>query len=81
MRIREWYSWHFPELIRIVSENQLYAKIALFIGDKQRLSDDDLHDLAAQVNDDGETARSIIEAAKMSMGQELSSADMVPLFL
>ncbi|MCJ1345210.1 snoRNP complex protein nop56 [Peltigera leucophlebia] len=76
MRVREWYSWHFPELIRIVSENQLYARLALFIGDKKRLAANDLHDLAAQVNDDGEIAQSIIDAARVSMGQDLSQSDM-----
>lgn len=76
MRVREWYSWHFPELIRIVSENHQYAKLALFIGDKKRLSDDDLHDVAAQVNDDAEIAQSIIGAARVSMGQDISEADM-----
>lgn len=76
MRVREWYSWHFPELIRIVSENQQYAKLALFIGDKKRLSDDDLYDLAAQVNDDSDVAQSIIAAAKVSMGRDISDADM-----
>lgn len=76
MRVREWYSWHFPELIRIVSENQQYARLALFIGDKKRLSDNDLHDLAAQVNDDAGIAQSIIDAARVSMGQDLSDSDM-----
>ncbi|KAL9120479.1 MAG: hypothetical protein Q9187_002965 [Circinaria calcarea] len=76
MRVREWYSWHFPELIRIVSENHQYAKLALFIGDKKRLSDKDLHDLAAQVNDDSEIAQSIIDAARVSMGQDISETDM-----
>ena len=46
------------------------------MGDKRRLTDDDLHDLAAQVNDDEEIAQSIIDAAKMSMGQDLSESDM-----
>ncbi|KAL8732174.1 MAG: hypothetical protein Q9166_002921 [cf. Caloplaca sp. 2 TL-2023] len=76
MRVREWYSWHFPELIRIVSENNIYARLALFIGDKKRLSDDDLHDLAAHVNDDAEVAQNIIDAAKVSMGQDISDNDM-----
>ena len=76
MRVREWYSWHFPELIRVVSENHLYAELALFIGDKKRLSDDDLHDLAAQVNDDVEIAQSIIDLARVSMGQDISDTDM-----
>lgn len=76
MRVREWYSWHFPELIRIVSENQQYARLALFIGDKKRLSDNDLHSLAEQVNDDDGIAQTIIDAARVSMGQELSESDM-----
>lgn len=76
MRVREWYSWHFPELIRIVSENQQYARLALFIGDKKRLSDDDLQSVAEQVNDDTQIAQSIIDAAKVSMGRDLSVADM-----
>lgn len=76
MRVREWYSWHFPELIRIVSDNHTYAKLALFIGPKERLSDADLNELAAQVNDDSEIAQSIIDVAKVSMGQAISDADM-----
>ena len=76
MRVREWYSWHFPELIRIVSENQQYARLALFIGDKKRLSGSDLHALAEQVNDDAEIAQSIIDAARVSMGQDISESDM-----
>ena len=76
MRVREWYSWHFPELIRIVSENHQYAKLALFIGDKKRLSDNDVDDLAEAAGDDTEVARSIIDAAKVSMGQDISDTDM-----
>lgn len=76
MRVREWYSWHFPELVKIVSENQKYAKVALFVKDKRTLTEDSLHDLAAEVDDDEDIARSIIEAAKTSMGQEISASDM-----
>ena len=76
MRVREWYSWHFPELIKIVSENQQYARLALFIGDKKTLSDDRLHELAAVVNDDANIAQSIIDAARVSMGQDMSQSDM-----
>ena len=76
MRVREWYSWHFPELIKIVSENLQYARLALFIGDKRTLSDDRSHDLAAVVNDDADIAQSIIDAARVSMGQDISEADM-----
>lgn len=76
MRVREWYSWHFPELVKIVSENQKYAKVALFVKDKKNLSEESLHDLAAVVDEDEDIAKAIIDAAKTSMGQEISTSDM-----
>lgn len=39
MRVREWYSWHFPELIKVVPDNYQYSRLALIIGDKSSLSD------------------------------------------
>ncbi|KAL4942267.1 hypothetical protein BDV06DRAFT_222359 [Aspergillus oleicola] len=76
MRVREWYSWHFPELIKIVSDNQRYAQLTLFIKDKKTLTDESLHDIAALVEDDEGVAQSIIDAAKRSMGQDISESDM-----
>ncbi|KAI9755841.1 MAG: snoRNP complex protein nop56 [Chaenotheca gracillima] len=75
MRVREWYSWHFPELIKISSDNKTYAQLALFVGDKKTLTDDRLHDLNEIVND-ADTSQSIIDAARVSMGQEISKEDM-----
>lgn len=71
-----WAGWHFPELAKIVNSNEQYAKVVLQIGDKSRLSDDDLHDLAAVVDDDEGVAQAIIKAARTSMGSELSRASM-----
>jgi RNA processing factor Prp31 len=30
--LSEWYSWHFPELIKIVNDNILYARLVRLIG-------------------------------------------------
>ena len=76
MRVREWYGWHFPELIKIVSENHTYARLALLIGDKKRLTNDNLGEIAALLDDDESTAQTVIDAAKVSMGQDISDADM-----
>jgi nucleolar protein 56 len=76
MRLREQYGWHFPELSKIVANNDQYAQVALHIGDKSRLTDEDLHDLAAIVDDDEGVAHAIIRAARTSMGRDLSEADM-----
>lgn len=40
MRVREWYSWHFPELVRVVSDNYQYSRLALLIKDKSSLSEE-----------------------------------------
>jgi nucleolar protein 56 len=76
MRVREWYSYSFPELVKLVSDNHLYAQVVLHIGDKNTLSDDSLPDLAAVLGDNEELAKDVISASKTSMGQQLSATDM-----
>ncbi|KAL7139587.1 hypothetical protein ABFS83_09G062300 [Erythranthe nasuta] len=76
MRVREWYSWHFPELAKIVNDNYLYAKVAKYVDDKSQLSEDNLSGLTEIVGDE-DKAKEILEAAKASMGQDLSPIDMI----
>jgi nucleolar protein 56 len=76
MRVREWYGWHFPELIRIVSDNGTYCKLVLAIGDKNNLTEEKLDDVANVLNQDQDKAEAIIGAAKISMGQEISQGDL-----
>jgi nucleolar protein 56 len=76
MRVREWYGWHFPELVKIVSDNGTYAKLVLAIGDKKTLTDESVDDIANILNQDKDRAEAIIAAAKISMGQEISQADL-----
>ena len=40
MRVREWYSWHFPELVKVVNDNYQYSRLALLIKDKSSLTED-----------------------------------------
>ncbi len=42
MRVREWYSWHFPELVKICADNYQYARLALFVKEKTSLTQDSL---------------------------------------
>ncbi|XP_019192459.1 PREDICTED: nucleolar protein 56-like [Ipomoea nil] len=76
MRVREWYSWHFPELVKIINDNYLYAKLAKFIEDKSQLSEDSLPALTEIVGDE-DKAKEIVEAAKASMGHDLSPIDLI----
>ena len=27
MRLKEWFAWHFPEMTKIVNDNQIYARL------------------------------------------------------
>jgi nucleolar protein 56 len=78
MRIREWYSWHFPELKSIVKDNIIFARAAAYIQDKGSLvkNDDKLQGLAEIVGDE-DTAKQVQAAAKTSMGMDCSAVDMV----
>ncbi|KAJ3689899.1 hypothetical protein LUZ61_019063 [Rhynchospora tenuis] len=76
MRVREWYGYHFPELVKIVKDNYLYAKIAKFVDNKSDLSETHIPALADIVGDE-DKAKDIVEAAKASMGQDISPIDLI----
>merc|ERR1712047_193224 len=40
MRIREWYSYHFPELVKIVNDNYTFAKCVKVIKNRKELSEE-----------------------------------------
>jgi len=75
MRVREWYSWHFPELGKIVTDNATFAKLAKFIKNKDRLSEDDLKGLEEIVGDE-DKAKEILSASVSSMGTDISDFDL-----
>ena len=62
MRVREWYSWHFPELVRIVPDNYTYARLALAIQEKGSLSDDRKDELAEIAGESTVTSSQSIES-------------------
>ncbi|NXK00264.1 NOP56 protein, partial [Corythaixoides concolor] len=76
MRVREWYGYHFPELIRIVSENYAYCQLAKFIGNRKELSEESLEGLEEIVMDSAK-AQAILEASRSSMGMDISPLDLI----
>ena len=42
MRLKEWYSWHFPELAKIVTDNITYAQMVMLIGMRQTVKNLDI---------------------------------------
>jgi len=75
MRIREWYSWHFPELIQVVKDNYQYARLTKLIQNKSLLNEASLPSLT-EITMDEEKSKQIVAAAKMSMGTDIHPADM-----
>ena len=76
MRVREWYSWHFPELVKIVNDNYQYSQLTLLIKDKSTLTAESIPKIQEIVGDE-DKAKEVVEAAKVSMGQDISPIDLV----
>lgn len=76
MRLREWYSFHFPELVKLVNDNYLYAKLVKVIGNRKDAQDEEtLHEQIEAVVQDESIASAVINAMKSSMGMEISKID------
>lgn len=75
MRLKEWYSWHFPELARIVTDNITYAQVVDLIGMKQNVKKLSIETLTDVVTSE-DIAQEIKEAAEISMGTEILKDDV-----
>lgn len=78
MRLKEWFSWHFPELTKIVNDNIIFTKLVNFIEKRENINDEMKEQLTDIVLDD-DKAQQIVDAAKISMGQELSETDQAQI--
>ena len=76
MRVREWYSWHFPELAKLVADHRQFSKLTLLIKNKSNLTEKELPEIAEIVGSE-EIAKLILEAAKSSMGTDISDIDLL----
>lgn len=87
MRMKEWYGWHFPELARIIADNKTFAKIVLKLPNKGMICEDaedgswtaqqSLKEIEACLDGDQVTAKTIQDAAKVSMGTDINPIDMI----
>lgn len=76
MRIREWYSYHFPELVKIVGDNYLYAQVVQYIKSRKDLTPDKLEGLEELIMDEAKT-KAIYDASRSSMGMDISPIDLI----
>jgi len=80
MRIREWYSYHFPELVKIVPDNYTYAKLAKLIKNRKELTEESLESIE-EITMDSAKAQAILDASKSSMGMDISPVDLINIEL
>jgi len=71
-RVREWYGLHFPELDRLIDKHETYARLILNLGGRDNFTAENLE------KEELPKAKTehIAEAAKASMGGELSEEDI-----
>jgi nucleolar protein 58 len=77
MRLREWYSWHFPELARIITDNTVYAQAVILIGMRTNVKDISIEKMQEVMPE--EIAEQVKEAAEISMGTEILKDDEMHL--
>jgi nucleolar protein 56 len=80
MRVREWYSWHFPELVKVIPDNIQYARCIRVIKDKSSLSEESLESLNTVLLDE-DKAKDVLDAARSSMGTDVSPVDLINIEL
>ena len=64
-------------LLQIVPDNYLYARVALAVKDKSSLTDDSKKAELVEVLADEVKAQEVMDAARHSMGQDISPIDLV----
>jgi nucleolar protein 58 len=74
MRLREWYGWHFPELAKIVSDNQVYALVVKIMGMRVNAKDCDFQGSVPE-----EIIDEIKKSAEISMGTDITDEDLVKI--
>ncbi len=74
-RLREWYSLHFPELDELVKEHEDYVRLVAELGHRDNMTVENVKKLGFSEA----KARRIEEAAKKSIGADLSDFDIKPI--
>eukprot|EP01067_Filipodium_phascolosomae_P001756 Filipodium_phascolosomae@DN2124_c0_g1_i1.p1 len=75
MRVKEWYSWHFPELAKVVTDNIVFVKTACYFQVRDQWDESKMEGLIELVGSE-DVAKEIVSASRTSMGTDIVDADM-----
>lgn len=73
MRVREWYGWHFPEMVKVINDNLFYARCVLRMGMRVNCKSCDFSDILG----DETMEENLKKSAETSMGTEISESDLM----
>jgi len=77
MRIKEWFSWHFPELGKIVTDSYLYVRCVNAIESRNNFkTNENLLETLEEIVQDPNIPKQISDACANSMGSNLPDSDM-----
>merc|ERR1712158_142694 len=92
MIVREWYGYHFPELVKIVNENYPYCRLITAIGRRENLlaavqakeanedeeaEDPELIKKIEEITMDSAKTQAICDASRKSVGMGISDIDLL----
>ena len=79
MRVREWYGYHFPEMVRLVNDNYQYCQLIGLIKMRKNLTSptDELIEAMEKVVMDSAKTQAICDCARASMGMDISEFDLI----
>jgi len=77
MRVKEWYGNHFPELVKVESDNLKYCKLVELIGNRKKMEEiEDLSEKIEEICQDSDKAAAILKIAKSTIGMDISDFDL-----
>jgi len=79
MRVREWYGYHFPEMVRLVNDNFQYCQLVQLIKNRKCLTgvSDEMLEGIEKIVMDSAKATAICDCARASMGMDISDFDLM----
>merc|ERR1712226_151178 len=79
MRVREWYGYHFPELVKLVNDNYQYCQLVKLIKNRKCLTavTDEMLEGMEKIAMDSAKTQAICDCARASMGMDISDFDLI----
>jgi len=79
MRLKEWFGWHFPELIKSVTDIYMLVKVIILIKNRDNVRDDfeTFKPLLIELIGSEEIVEQIKKDADISMGTTISDTDII----